>query len=75
MDRQEQEIRRLGDRTLIGMWRNYAIDLDRRVAAGEQTTGVARDLGYLEREMEWRGIRHDDPRGEVLDSHGVWQQP
>lgn len=65
----------LTDDNLIRCWRRWCLTIDRMVAQGEPTMGVARDLGYVEREMERRGIRHDDPRGEVLDSKGVWHKP
>jgi hypothetical protein len=66
---------KLSDLRLIRQWRTYAMNLENRVTWGQPTTGVARDLGYVEREMERRGIWHDDPHGEVRDSHGVWHQP
>ncbi len=65
----------LSDANLIRRWRRWSLAIDRMVDQGTPTMDVARDLGYVEREMERRGIRHDDPRGEVLDSHGVWHQP
>jgi hypothetical protein len=65
----------LSDLRLIRQWRTYALNLESRVKFEQPTTGVARDLGYVEREMERRGIRHDDPRGEVRDSKGDWHKP
>lgn len=66
--------RAMDDRLLIRKWRFYATSLEVRIRLGRPTTDLARDLGYVEREMERRGIRHDDPRGDVLDSHGVWHE-
>lgn len=66
---------KMSDLRLIRQWRTYAINLESRVKREQPTTGLATDLGHVEREMERRGIRHDDPRGEVLDSHGVTHQP
>lgn len=78
MDNEETTLRKADDATLIRMWRDFSGSLDRMLQrdnlATAGTANVSRRLGYIEREMEWRGIRHDDPRGDVLDSHGVWHK-
>ena len=75
MDPEERGLNKTADKLLIGMWRDFAVSLEKMVLMEVPTMSVARRLGYLEREMERRGIRHDDPRGDVLDSHGIWHKP
>lgn len=67
--------RALDDAGLIRQWRVYAFSLEAHLRMDMPTMDVARGLGYIEREMEWRNIRHDDPRGDVLDSQGTWHKP
>lgn len=66
---------KMSDLRLIKQWGYYAINLENRIKREQPTNELAHDLGYVEREMERRGIRHDDPRADVLDSHGVLHEP
>lgn len=74
MGHDETAVRGLTDLRLIRLWMEHHRILEFGVKNNRPTADIAQRLGYVEREMERRGIRHDDPRGDVLDSHGVWHK-
>lgn len=64
----------LSDSGLVRTWRDLSEDLNQAVREDQvRSTGadVARDLGSVEREMERRGMRHDNPHGDVRGPDGV----